>query len=82
MIINTGKPTVKVYSGVIGTIPNYYSWATFMNSGLSAGTIDFGDGNILPLGAGEAITLPMAGKMYEQTIIDASATTIKVVYQN
>ena len=82
MINYNGRPLVKTFTGVIGNIPNYYTWAIFTNSGGASGTIDFGYGNVYTLDSGEQIMIPTGGKAYETTIIDATGTTIKVLYQN
>ena len=40
-------------------IDQQLSYITFINKGKADGTIDFGDGNVAPLSAGESLTCPM-----------------------
>lgn len=74
------QPEVLLASASIETITDFYSWATFINSGAAAGTIDFGAGNIVTLGAGESLTMPYLGRPYGNTVIDGMLTTIKIIY--
>jgi|694.fasta_scaffold06481_10 hypothetical protein len=74
------QPEVLIASGTIEQISSMYSWATFINSGAAAGTIDFGGGNIVTLGAGESLTMPYLGRPYAFTEIDGTLTTIKIIY--
>lgn len=74
------QPEVKIASGDIETLGNYYSWATFLNDGGADGTIDFGAGNVVTLKTGESLTMPYLGRPYGTTIVDGSATTIKIIF--
>ena len=74
------SPLVLIASGGIVIIPDYYSWATFNNSGVGAGTIDFGNGQIVPIASGETISMPFVGRPYQATTVDGTLTIIKVVY--
>jgi hypothetical protein len=40
MIYSPAQPEVLLATGVIVTITDLYSWATFINSGAAGGTID------------------------------------------
>jgi hypothetical protein len=79
-IYSPAQPEVLLASGTIEQITSMYSWATFINSGLADGTIDFGAGNIVTLGAGESLTMPYLGRPYAFTEIDGSLTTIKIIF--
>ncbi len=74
------QPIVLIASGNVKTLTNYYSWATFLNDGAGDGTLDFGNGNVVTLSSTESITLPYLGRAYGETIVDGTATTIKIVY--
>ena len=74
------QPEVLIASGGIETITDFYSWATFINSGAAGGSIDFGAGNVVILGAGESLTMPYLGRPYGNTVIDGTLTTIKIIF--
>ena len=74
------QPEVLIAAGVVKTITDLYSWATFINSGAAAGTIDFGAGNIVSLEKGESLTMPYLGRPYGRTDIDGTLTTIKIIF--
>jgi hypothetical protein len=80
MQYSPAQPEVFLAVGNVKTITDFYSWATFINSGLGIGTIDFGAGQICPLGAGESLTMPYLGRPYGNTVIDGTLTTIKIIY--
>lgn len=74
------SPLVLLATGTVETLTGVYSYATFINSGAGVGTIDFGNGNVVPLGSGESLTMPYVGRPYNTTIVDGTLTTIKVIY--
>lgn len=74
------QPEVLLASGTVETITDYWSWATFINSGAANGTIDFGAGNVVTLKPGEALTMPYLGRPYTNCVIDGTLTTIKIIF--
>jgi hypothetical protein len=80
MAVQNAQPLVRVVVGGTFTIPDNYSFATFINSGGSDGTIDFGLGNVIPIAAGESLSMPYCGRTYKKTIVDPVLSTIKVIY--
>lgn len=74
------QPEVLIAAGGVQSISDLYSWATFINSGPAAGTIDFGLGNIVTLGPGESLTMPYLGRPYGRTDINGAGTTIKIIF--
>lgn len=77
------NPFTKVVNNAIYTIPTDYSWATFVNSGLVEASIDFGNGQVIPIGPKESISMPYINRAYAPTTVDATGgggTTVKVVY--
>jgi hypothetical protein len=79
MQYSPAQPEVLIATGIVN-ISDFYSWATFINSGAGAGTIDFGAGNVVTLGSGESLTMPYLGRPYGATVIDGTGTTIKIIY--
>jgi len=80
MQYSPAQPEVLLAAGVIKTITDLYSWATFINSGAADGTIDFGAGNIVTLSKGESLTMPYLGRPYGNTVVDGTLTTIKIIF--
>lgn len=80
MQYSPAQPEVLIASGNIKTLTDVYSWATFINSGLGDGTIDFGSGNIVTLSKGESLTMPYLGRPYGNTVVDGTLTTIKIIF--
>ncbi len=80
MTYSPAQPEVLQASGNTKTLTDVYSWATFINSGLADGTIDFGSGNIVTLSKGESLTMPYLGRPYGNTVVDATLTTIKIIF--
>lgn len=74
------QPQVLLANASIQTISNYYSWATFLNDGAGTGTIDFGAGNVVTLLAGESLSIPYLGRPYGETVVDGTATSIKIIF--
>ncbi len=74
------QPEVLLASGNVKTITDVFSWATFINSGAAGGTIDFGSGNVVTLGAGESLTMPYLGRPYGNTVVDGTLTSIKIIF--
>lgn len=67
-------------SVVIG--PDCWAYAIFNNIDVNgvAGTIDFGDGNIMTLNGGATLTMPYLGRPYGLVTIDASNTHIQMIW--
>jgi hypothetical protein len=80
MTYSPAQPEVLIASGGLQTLTDVYSWATFINSGLGDGTIDFGSGNIVTLSKGESLTMPYLGRPYGNTVVDGTLTTIKIIF--
>ncbi len=80
MQYSPAQPEVLLASGGLVTITDFYSWATFINSGAVDGTIDFGAGQIVPLVAGASLTMPYLGRPYGNTVIDGTGTTINIIF--
>jgi hypothetical protein len=77
------NPQTKLVVNAIYVVPTDYSWATFVNTGLVDATIDFGNGQTIPLGPKESISMPYINRAYAPTTVDATGgggTTVKVVY--
>lgn len=74
------QPYVVEVNNAIQSILEPYSFVTFVNNGLVTGTIDFLNGQIMNLVAGESISLPYLGRNYGGCIVNATGTIIKVVY--
>lgn len=80
MTYSPAQPEVLIASASVKTLTDVYSWATFINSGLGDGTIDFGSGNIVTLSKGESLTMPYLGRPYGNTVVDGTLTTIKIIF--
>ncbi len=74
------QPQVKTATVDATITIESYAWAKFYNTGMSDGTIDFGDGNTYTLTASEDLLLVYSGRAYGKTIINAPDTTIKIVF--
>ena len=79
-LVQNAQPQVKVVNGGTYTIPNNYSFATFINSGLTDGSIDFGAGQVIPISSKESLSMPYTGRTYQKTIVDPLLSTIKVIF--
>lgn len=71
----------RTFVGTIGTILGAIGWITFINSGAAGATITFSSGDSVILGAGDALTLPQSNVgWYDDIIVDATATTVRIVF--
>ena len=74
------QPLVLLASGTIETLSNFYSWATFINDGPADATIDFGAGNVVTLSKSLSLTMPYLGRPYGETVVDGTATVVRIIY--
>ena len=74
------RPNVKVVTNTTFTVPDNYSFATFVNVGAADGSIDFGNGQVMPISNKESLTMPYVGNSYSETKVDATGTIIKVIW--
>ncbi len=74
------QPIVVLANNAVVAIDRSFSFITFSNDGAASGTVDFGNGNVVTLVAGESLSLPYLGRVYGPMTIDATGTLIKAIY--